>query len=95
MIVWFLTIGDAGRLAESSRPRASWPALNPRACVAVSSAPTHLHGFVVLGSVVLCITGGEALYADLGHFGRRAIQVSWMGLAYPALFSTTSASAPS
>ena len=48
-------------------------------------AANHLHGVVVLGSVVLCITGGEALYADLGHFGRRAIRLSWLGLAFPAL----------
>jgi KUP system potassium uptake protein len=42
-------------------------------------------GFRVLGSVVLAITGGEALYADLGHFGRRAIRLSWFALAMPAL----------
>ena len=40
---------------------------------------------MVLGSVVLCITGGEALYADMGHFGRQAIRLTWFGLACPAL----------
>jgi len=40
---------------------------------------------VVFGSVVLCLTGAEALYADLGHFGRKAIRLSWMGFAFPAL----------
>jgi KUP system potassium uptake protein len=45
----------------------------------------HVHGLVVLASVVLCITGGEALYADLGHFGRRAIRTSWFILVYPGL----------
>jgi KUP system potassium uptake protein len=45
----------------------------------------HLHAFVVFGSVVLCLTGSEALYADLGHFGRKAIRLSWMGMAFPAL----------
>jgi KUP system potassium uptake protein len=44
-----------------------------------------LHAFVVFGSVVLCLTGGEALYADLGHFGQRAIRLSWLALAYPCL----------
>lgn len=45
----------------------------------------RLHGFVVLGAVVLCLTGVEALYADLGHFGRRPIRLSWFTLAFPAL----------
>jgi KUP system potassium uptake protein len=44
-----------------------------------------LHGMVVLGSVVLCITGCEALYADMGHFGRRPIRLSWLILVFPAL----------
>ena len=48
-------------------------------------AANHLHGIIVLGSVVLCITGGEALYADMGHFSPRAIRISWLGLAFPAL----------
>ncbi|MCX5909844.1 MAG: KUP/HAK/KT family potassium transporter, partial [Deltaproteobacteria bacterium] len=48
-------------------------------------AANHLHAFVVFGSVVLCLTGGEALYADLGHFGRKAIRLSWNCLVFPAL----------
>jgi KUP system potassium uptake protein len=83
MILWFITIGAAGlseilqspRILSGLDPRYAWKFF----------ADNHLHGFVVLGSVVLCITGGEALYADLGHFGRRAIQRSWLGIAYPAL----------
>jgi KUP system potassium uptake protein len=43
------------------------------------------HGFLVLGAVVLCITGGEALYADMGHFGKRPIRLAWLTLAMPAL----------
>jgi KUP system potassium uptake protein len=43
------------------------------------------HGFVVLGSVFLVVTGGEALYADMGHFGRKPIQWAWFGLVLPAL----------
>ena len=83
MILWFSTIGLTGLLAVPQFPRIL-AGLDPRYAWQFFAA-NHLHGFVVLGSVVLCITGGEALYADLGHFGRRAIQVSWMGLAYPAL----------
>lgn len=44
-----------------------------------------LHGFWVLGAVVLCITGGEALYADMGHFGKKPIRVGWMMIVLPAL----------
>src|SRR4029077_18972963 len=42
-------------------------------------------GFPVLGAVVLCLTGGEALYADMGHFGRRPIRMAWCALAFPSL----------
>ena len=42
-------------------------------------------GFLALGAVVLVVTGGEALYADMGHFGRRPIQLAWFGLVLPAL----------
>jgi KUP system potassium uptake protein len=83
MIFWFLALAALG-LAHI------WDA--PHILLAVN--PLHalcffrdngLHGMVVLGSVVLCITGGEALYADMGHFGRRAIRLSWNGLVLPAL----------
>ena len=83
MIVWFVTIAAAGTIEVLHSPRIL-AGLDPRHAWRFFSV-NHMHGFVVLGSVVLCITGGEALYADLGHFGRRAIQVSWMALAYPAL----------
>ena len=45
----------------------------------------HLHGFLVLGAVFLVVTGAEALYADLGHFGKKPIRLAWFGLACPAL----------
>jgi KUP system potassium uptake protein len=83
MILWFLTIGTAGMVEILQSPRIL-SGLDPRYAWKFF-AVNRLHGFVVLGSVVLCITGGEALYADLGHFGRRAIQFSWLGIAYPAL----------
>ena len=83
MIVWFVTIGTTGLLEILRFPRIL-AGLDPRYALNFFEA-NHLHGFVVLGSVVLCITGGEALYADLGHFGRRAIKRSWLSLAFPAL----------
>ena len=60
-------------------------ALEPAARRAASSSTTGRHGFLVLGSVVLGITGGEALYADMGHFGRRPIRLAWFALVFPAL----------
>ena len=83
MVVWFLTIAALGTWEILQSPRIL-RALNPWHAWEFFRA-NHLHGFVVLGSVVLCITGGEALYADLGHFGRRAIRITWLGLACPAL----------
>ncbi len=57
-------------------------ALNPVYAVS-SSRPIHGAGFVALGSVVLVVTGGEALYADMGHFGIRPIRVGWLGDRVP------------
>ncbi len=45
----------------------------------------NVHGFLILGAVVLCITGGEALYADMGHFGRRPIKYTWYTIVWPGL----------
>ena len=65
---------------------------NPKVLVAMS--PHHAIGFILqqplvafiaLGAVVLCVTGGEALYADMGHFGKRPIRLAWYGLVAPAL----------
>ena len=54
----------------------------------------RLHGFLVLGAVVLCVTGGEALYADMGHFGQRPIRIAWFAVVVArAARSTTSARA--
>jgi KUP system potassium uptake protein len=83
MVVWFLTIAAAGSGAILQSPRILL-ALNPLHAWEFFSV-NRLHGFVALGSVVLCITGSEALYADLGHFGAKAIRRTWLGLACPAL----------
>ena len=60
-------------------------ALNPRAAHRTSSLQHRLVAFVALGAVVLCVTGGEALYADMGHFGKLPIRIAWYGLVMPAL----------
>ena len=83
MAVWFLTIAATGLGAIIDSPRILL-ALNPWYAWEFFIV-NQLHGFVVLGSVVLCITGSEALYTDLGHFGARAIRMTWIGLACPAL----------
>jgi KUP system potassium uptake protein len=83
MLFWFTSIAALG-LAQILRRPEILAALDPRYAVSFF-AINHLHGIVVLGAVVLCITGGEALYADLGHFGRGPIRLSWTVLVFPAL----------
>jgi KUP system potassium uptake protein len=83
MIVWFAAIAILGLLEIMKYPQIL-RALNPAYAIRFF-VQNGFHGIVVLGSVVLCITGGEALYADLGHFGRGAIQISWLSVAFPAL----------
>ena len=83
MLVWFTTIGTLGVMEIASNP-AIFGALNPLHAVRFF-ADHPLRSFVVLGAVVLVITGGEALYADMGHFGRRPIRIAWFGLVLPCL----------
>lgn len=83
MMLWFVTIAVLGVESIIRNPRV-FLAINP-AHGYEFFAVNRLHGMVVLGSVVLCITGGEALYADLGHFNRKAIRMSWLGIVFPAL----------
>jgi KUP system potassium uptake protein len=81
--VWFIAIGAAGVPWIWRQPQILL-ALNP--IHAIRFFGEHgMHGFLVLGSVVLCITGGEALYADMGHFGRRAITLAWGTVVFPSL----------
>jgi KUP system potassium uptake protein len=82
VLVWFVSIAGVS---------APWILREPGVLAGLD--PRHgLHllfegheGFTVLGSVVLCVTGGEALYADLGHFGRRPIRLAWYVVVFPAL----------
>jgi KUP system potassium uptake protein len=82
-LVWFVSIGLVGVPWILRHPQIL-AAVNPLYGVRFFAAHGR-HGFLVLGSVVLCITGGEALYADMGHFGTRAIRVAWYSCVFPAL----------
>jgi KUP system potassium uptake protein len=83
MTIWFIAIAAAGLLHIRDDPGVLW-AINP--AYAVSFLYGHGHvGLVTLGLVFLVVTGAEALYADLGHFGRVPIQRAWFGLVLPSL----------
>jgi KUP system potassium uptake protein len=83
MTVWFIAIAAAGLLHIRDDPGV-FAAINP--AYAVSFLYDHGHvGLVTLGLVFLVVTGAEALYADLGHFGRVPIQRAWFGLVLPSL----------
>ena len=82
MLVWFAVISLLG---------IRWIIVEPRVLMAI--LPTHavhffvvnrLHGFLVLGAVFLAVTGGEALYADMGHFGARPIRIAWFVIVFPS-----------
>ena len=83
MMLWFACIAVLGVRGILSHPAvlgAVWPGH------AIRFFLEHgLAGFLVLGAVVLVVTGGEALYADMGHFGRRPIRLAWFGIVLPAL----------
>jgi len=83
MVIWFLTIAVLG-LRWIMRAPEVLGAFDPRHAVAFF-VENGWHGFAVLGAVVLVVTGGEALYADMGHFGRRPIRLAWLALVLPAL----------
>lgn len=83
MIAWFSALGILGLIAISKNP-GILAALNPYYMINYF-AVNHLHGTVALASVVLCITGCEALYADMGHFGRLPIRLTWYLVVLPGL----------
>jgi len=83
MLLYFVTIAAIG---------IPWIIRNPNVFEAIYPSyawnfflENGWHGFFVLGAVVLCITGGEALYADMGHFGKRPIRIGWFAIVLPAL----------
>ena len=83
MLLWFLTIGLLGFLQALHEPRVLL-ALNPLS--GVGFVMRHgMHSFIILGGVFLAVTGGEALYADMGSLGRGPIRFGWYALVLPAL----------
>lgn len=83
MLVWFITLAAAGIYQIVQNP-SILRAFNPY--YGLYFATHHgWDGFVSLGAVVLAVTGAEALYADMGHFGRKPIQTAWLSVALPAL----------
>jgi KUP system potassium uptake protein len=83
MVLWFVVLALLG-LRWISTNWVVLTAFDPRHAVTFF-AEHRWHGFAVLGAVFLVVTGGEALYADMGHFGRRPIRLAWFGLVLPAL----------
>ena len=83
MMIWFATIAVAGATHIFDDPGV-FAAINPLYAISFISLHGHI-GLITLGAVFLAVTGGEALYADLGHFGRKPIQIAWLGLVLPAL----------
>ncbi|MEM8696175.1 MAG: potassium transporter Kup [Pseudomonadota bacterium] len=83
MLLYFLTISVLGILSIAQNPEILW-ALSPHHAAQFFMAEP-LKAFLALGAVVLAVTGAEALYADMGHFGRKPIGVSWLVFVLPAL----------
>ena len=83
MVVWFFILGLTGVREIIPHPFILL-AVSPSYAVALGIQYKGL-AFFVLGSVVLCVTGAEALYADMGHFGARPIRLSWLGFVLPCL----------
>jgi KUP system potassium uptake protein len=83
MLLWFLTIGALGVIWIVRAP-AVLAALNPLHAVRFFAAHGAV-GILVLGAVVLAVTGAEALYVDMGHFGKKPIRLAWFVLVFPAL----------
>jgi KUP system potassium uptake protein len=84
IVVWFVSIGLCGAVLVWRHPQILL-AVNPGYGLTFLAKLGWAQSLVVLGFVMLAVTGGEAMYADMGHFGRLPIQVGWLGLAYPCL----------
>src|ERR1019366_410412 len=83
LFVWFVAIALMGITGIVQHPSV-FAALNP--VYGLSYLFSHgATGFLVLGAVFLCVTGAEALYADMGHFGRRPITLAWFAIVFPSL----------
>jgi KUP system potassium uptake protein len=83
MVLWFVAIACAGVVQIVQNPvvlKALWPGYGLHFII-----EHYAIGFITLGAVFLCVTGAEALYADMGHFGKNPIRIAWFGLVMPAL----------
>ena len=83
MLIYFAVITVLGLLSVVERPEVIW-ALSPHHAFNLF-LNDPFKGFLAMGSAVLAVTGAEALYADMGHFGRRPIRISWLAIVLPAL----------
>ena len=82
-LVWFAVIASLGVYHIASHPEILW-AISPYYAIRfIITEP--MVTFLILGAVVLCVTGGEALYADMGHFGKKPIRVAWFAVVMPSL----------
>jgi KUP system potassium uptake protein len=82
-VVWFVAIAVAG-VAQIAKYPAVLSAISPLYALQFGAEHYHL-AFLTLGAVFLCLTGAEALYADMGHFGKTPIRIAWFGLVMPSL----------
>jgi len=82
-VLWFAALAVLGVMQIVRNPSVLW-ALSPHHALSFIRLHPHI-AFIALASVVLCVTGAEALYADMGHFGKRPIRLAWFGLVMPAL----------
>ncbi len=82
-VLWFLVIGALGVMHIVGHPEILWALLPHHAWMFAWYNPVTT--FIILGAVVLCVTGGEALYADMGHFGKKPIRVAWFSIVMPCL----------
>src|ERR1700677_5118729 len=83
MLLWFVVIGALGLWGIAQEPSVVM-ALNPYYGVKLL-ATNGFSGFLVLGGIFLCVTGAEALYADMGHFGKGPIRIAWSWVVFPCL----------
>lgn len=83
MLVWFAILAILGVIHIVREPHVLTAVLPTHAVTFFLR--NHIHGFLVLGAVFLVVTGGEALYADMGHFGARPIRIAWFTVVFPSL----------
>ena len=82
-LIWFAGISALGVYHITSHPEILW-AISPHYALGFMFSEPEVT-FLILGAVVLCVTGGEALYADMGHFGKKPIRVAWFSIVMPSL----------